>query len=77
MGFGILKIKRSEIMKIKKHGKLNQTYSGECQKCGCVVECDKSETTTLIDRETQPGSATQYVKCPECGTNFLWVLQNR
>jgi hypothetical protein len=60
-------------MKIKKHGHFNHKYSGECRNCGCVVECDKSETKTLIDRDTLPGTATQYVDCPECGTKFLWV----
>jgi len=60
-------------MKILKHGKKKSKMRGECQFCGCKIECTYQETKTLIDRETTSGSATQYVKCPECGENYLWV----
>lgn len=46
---------------------------GTCTHCKTRVECDKSDTTTLIDRDTVPGCATQHVKCPGCGDEFLWV----
>ena len=62
-------------MKIIKHGKdlSKKKLRGECTNCGCKVECVKAETKTLIDRDTQSGMATQYVRCPDCGYTFLWV----
>jgi hypothetical protein len=46
---------------------------GRCAGCGCKIECAKDETKECIDRDTQPGMATRYVKCPECHKDFLWV----
>ena len=61
-------------MKILKSGKKkNGLLRGTCGACKCRVECKESEATELIDRDTQPGMATMYVKCPECGHDFLWV----
>jgi NAD-dependent SIR2 family protein deacetylase len=61
-------------MKIIKSGiKHNRKLHGSCDECGCEVECESHETKTLIDRDTQPGMATQYVKCPECGEQYLWL----
>lgn len=67
-------------MQIIKHGKRkSDALQGECQFCGCVVKCTKKETKTLpyspatIDRDAQEGCATQYVKCPECKEDYLWV----
>lgn len=51
----------------------NEILQGKCKKCGCVVECTRKETQTLIDRDTVPGMATQYVRCPTCDHNYLWV----
>ncbi len=50
----------------------NEKLQGKCTNCGCVIECIKKETRTLIDRDTLPGMATQYVRCPACGHNYLW-----
>lgn len=46
-------------MKIIKRGKdlSKKKLRGECTNCGCKIECIKSETKTLIDRDTQPGMA--------------------
>ena len=60
-------------MKILKHSKKKKNLRGTCQECGCRVECTPEETKTLIDRDTTPGMATQYVKCPECKRDHLWV----
>lgn len=62
-------------MKIVKSGKhiKNPIMKGTCDECRCKIECKMSETNTLVDRDTQPGMATHYVKCPECGDPFLWV----
>jgi len=53
----------------KKDGKLH----GKCRDCGCEIECEQVETQTLMDRDTLPGMATRYVKCPECSHDYLWV----
>lgn len=61
-------------MLIVKHGKRkSEMLQGECQFCGCIVKCIKRETKTLIDRDTRDGCATQYVRCPECKEDYLWV----
>lgn len=61
-------------MKILQSGKKKTSkLVGQCQECGCKVECEHSETKTLVDRDTTVGSATHYVKCPECGHKHLWV----
>lgn len=64
-------------MKIIKHGTTvpATVMRGECQGCGCVVACAESETKHLVDRDTVPGSAVHYVTCPECGRNYLWVVE--
>lgn len=53
----------------------NPKMRGICETCYCEIECQESETKTLRDRDTQPGMATQYVKCPNCGDDFLWVKE--
>ena len=58
---------------LKSRKKKDSKLRGKCKDCGCRVECTERETKTLIDRDTQPGMATQHVKCPECGNAYLWV----
>jgi hypothetical protein len=60
-------------MKIIKHGNKKKVLKGECSTCGCKIECESAEAATLIDRDTTSDCATQYVRCPECKTDFLWV----
>lgn len=62
-------------MKIIRSGntKKPKKMRGTCRNCNCHVEVMEVETKTLIDRDTTSGMATQYVKCPECGTDHLWV----
>lgn len=62
-------------MKILKHGntKAEKKMRGTCNQCTCRVEVKISETRELVDRDTTSGSATRYVKCPECGHGYLWV----
>lgn len=58
---------------IKRKNKQDRKLRGRCHDCGTRVECVKKETKELIDRDTQPGMATLYVKCPECDNSHLWV----
>lgn len=62
-------------MKILKHGNLKskRLLQGECDNCGCSVQCHLEETKYLHDRDTPEGGATRYVTCPECHTEYLWV----
>lgn len=62
-------------MKIIKRGKnpKQKPLKGTCNDCGTIVECLHKETKTLIDKDTEQGMATQYVKCPICGKDYLWV----
>tara|TARA_R110000868_G_scaffold241956_3_gene497512 strand:+ start:597 stop:791 length:195 start_codon:yes stop_codon:yes gene_type:complete len=64
-------------MIILKTGKTSKLLKGECSHCGCKVACIYEETKTLIDRDTVEGMATQYVACPECGVDFLWVQETK
>ncbi|MGV0949271.1 MAG: hypothetical protein ACOYB3_01270 [Azonexus sp.] len=57
------------ISKPKKAKKLR----GTCQDCKTKIRCDLGDTKELIDRDTQPGMATRYIKCPECRNAYLWV----
>jgi hypothetical protein len=61
-------------MKILKHGKTKSKLKGTCNNCGCEIECEESETKSLIDRDTTVNGAIRYVKCPECHAYYLWVL---
>lgn len=61
-------------MKITKHGNVGgkKKLRGECQGCGCKIECEENETKLLTDRDSPQGS--RYVRCPECKRDFLWVV---
>lgn len=64
-------------MKIIKRGKNpDDTLIGTCSKCGCVVECRKSETTS-IGKYTEHYDA---VACPTCSRSKLlptWIKMVR
>ena len=62
-------------MRIIRNGRnMDRKLRGKCVRCDCEVECVIRETKTLIDRNTSSGMATQYVKCPNCGDEHLWVI---
>lgn len=58
-------------MKIIKHGTPLPTLTGSCEICKCEVEATKSETQLKFDRDSPEG--LRYVRCPECGHDYLWV----
>lgn len=65
-------------MKVLSHGTQYHRHKvvllkGRCRLCRCEVECLEKETTELVDRDTVADCATNYVQCPECGADFLWV----
>lgn len=61
-------------MKILKHGTdpLKKKLHGECRRCGCQVECTRSEAKVLNDRDSR-GIPDLYVRCPDCKETHLWV----
>lgn len=46
---------------------------GTCTHCKTRIICDLEDTKYLHDRDTTPGCATRYVKCPGCSNEYLWV----
>lgn len=59
-------------MKILKKGKTKEKkLRGECEKCGCKIECTESETGIIVDRDSPEGAL--FVRCPECRNRYLRV----
>ena len=64
-------------MKILRKGNLRPNiFRGTCDECNAVVKVERCETREMIDRDTAPGMATRYVRCPTrgCQNFYLWVF---
>lgn len=64
-------------MKIIKEGvKPKQTMRFECDKCGCIFECDESETKKIYDQLDPYYGDKKYMHyCPTCGKVVTLVEQ--
>ena len=58
-------------MKVTKHGKhYSKMFRGKCVACECAVEASFTE---VFRWNGQAQGIRHYVRCPECGADFLWV----
>ncbi len=57
---------------LRKGAKKAKPLRGDCQYCGCRVECSEEETSAGA---YDPRDQTQllYVKCPQCKADHLYV----
>jgi len=67
-------------VKVIKPGKSpsEDVFTGQCRRCGCVVECTRAEAKFLDgDRPGEPGA--HYVTCPtpQCDEPYLWLKEHR
>ena len=62
-------------MQILKNGNTRQKMRGECPQCGCMIECERSETRRLAgqpsDKPLEQTAAE--ATCPEFNHNQLIV----
>jgi hypothetical protein len=54
-------------MKVIKEGRHpgSQVMRGTCQRCGCIIECARSECK--VDHDPREQRGVPYVACPTCG----------
>ena len=63
-------------MKILKHGRKHddgKPFIGECDHCGCKVECIRKE---IFYQSDQRDGGYYYALCPECGC-CIYIVDNR
>lgn len=51
-------------MKVLKPGSTAETLRGRCMKCGCEIECDRSETRDMSERPAD--NTCLGIECPTC-----------
>ena len=48
-----------------------EVFQGKCQKCRCIVECEKKDVKW--DQNPPDNTSTAHITCPTCGNDYLWV----